>query len=50
MAEEAFGREWVDERVNKVSKSLTSVDVSSDEFASLRIEIAEALENKLNSR
>ena len=50
MAEEEFGREWVDERVNKVSKSLTSVDVSSDEFASLRIEIAEALENKLNSK
>ncbi len=50
MAEELFGREWVDERVNKVSKSLTTVDVSSDEFASLRIEIAEALEAKLNGK
>ncbi len=48
MAEEAFGREWVDERVNKVSKSLTSVDISSDAFASLRIEIAEALEAEIN--
>lgn len=50
MAEEAFGREWVDERVNKVSKSLTSVDISSDAFAALRIEIAEALEAKLNEK
>ncbi len=48
MAEELLTREWVDERVNKVSKSLTSVDVTSDEFAALRIEIAEAIEAELN--
>ena len=47
MAEEAFGREWVDERVNSVSKSLTSVDVTSDQFAALRIEIGNAIEAEL---
>ena len=50
LAEELFTREWVDERVNKVSKSLTSVDVTSDEFAAIRIEIAEAIEAKLNEK
>lgn len=50
MAEEHFGREWVDERANKVSKSLTSVDITSDAFAALRIEIAEAIEAKLNNQ
>ncbi len=48
MAEELFGREWVDERANKVSKTLISVDVSSDEFAALRIEIGNAVEKELN--
>ena len=48
MAEELLGPEWVEERANKVSKSLTSVDVTSDEFAALRIEIAEAIEAELN--
>ncbi len=48
MAEELFGREWVDERANKVSKSLISVDVSSDEFAALRVEIGNAIEKELN--
>ncbi len=48
MAEELFGREWVDERANKVSKSLISVDVSSDEFAALRLEIGNAVEKELN--
>lgn len=47
MAEEAFGREWVDERANSVSKSLTSVDVTSDAFAALRIEIGNAIEAEL---
>ncbi len=48
MAEELFGREWVDERANKVSKSLTTVDVTSDELAALRIEIGNAIEKELN--
>ena len=47
MAEELFGSEWVDERANKVSKSLTSVDVSSDKLAALRIEIGNAIEAEL---
>ena len=47
MAEELFGREWVDERANKVSKSLTTVDVTSDQFAALRIEIGNAIEAEL---
>lgn len=50
MAEEHLGSEWVDERANKVSKSLTTVDVTSDAFADLRIEIAEAIEAKLNNQ
>ena len=48
MAEELFGKDWVDERANSVSKSLTSVDVTSDQLAALRIEIAEAVEAELN--
>ncbi len=48
MAEELFGREWVDERADKVSKSLTTVDVTSDQFAALRIEIGNAIEKELN--
>ncbi len=47
LAEDLFGREWVDERVNKVSKSLTSVDVTSDEFAALRVEIGNAIETEM---
>jgi hypothetical protein len=50
MAEELLGREWVDERANKVSKSLTSVDVSSDKLAALRIEIGNALEAAMKNQ
>ena len=50
MAEELLGREWVDKRVNKVTKTLKSVDVSSDKFASLRKEIGEAVEAALNKK
>ncbi len=48
LAENMFGREWVDERANKVSKSLTTVDVTSDELAALRIEIGNAIEKEMN--
>jgi hypothetical protein len=47
MAEELFGREWVDKRVNKVTKTLKSVDVSSDKFAALRIKLGNAIEAKI---
>jgi hypothetical protein len=48
MAEELFGREWVDKRVNKVTKTLKSVDVSSDKFAAIRVEIGNAIEAAIN--
>ena len=50
MAEELLGSEWVKEKANCVSKSLTSVDVTSDEFASLRIEIGNAVEQALKNK
>ena len=50
MAEELLGHEWVDKRANSVSKSLTSVDVSSDQLAALRIEIGNAIESALNKK
>ena len=45
LAEELFGREWVDERVNKTTTSLTSVDVTSDELYDIRVEIGNAIED-----
>lgn len=50
MAEELLGHEWVKEKANSVSRTLTSVDVTSDEFASLRIEIGNAVEQALKNR
>ncbi len=49
MAEELLGKDWVDERASSVSKSLTTVDVTSDQFAALRIEIGNAIEAKLKN-
>ncbi len=48
LAERLLGKEWIDERVNKASSSLTSVDVTSDELYCIRIEIGDAVEKKLN--
>ncbi len=48
LAESLLGKEWIDERVNKASSSLTSVDVSSDELYGIRLEIGNAIEKKLN--
>ena len=48
IAEELLGREWVDNIVNQVSSSLTSVDVTHDEFAALRIALGNAVEAELN--
>lgn len=48
IAEELFGREWVDAKVNSVTTSLTSIEVTNDEFAALRIEIGNAIEAELN--
>ncbi len=50
MAEELLGEEWAMEKASKVSSSLTSVDVSSDEFAALRIEIGNAIEQALKNK
>ncbi len=47
-AEKVVGKEWAKEKAAKVSKSLTTVDVTSDEFAALRIEIGNAIEKMLN--
>jgi hypothetical protein len=47
MAEKLLGRKWVDKIVNKVTKSLTTVDVSSDKFAALRIKLGNAIEAKI---
>ncbi len=47
LAEELFGRDWVVERVNKATSSLTSVDVTSDEFVALRREIGTAVEAEM---
>ena len=48
MAERLFGRAWVDERINRATSSLTSVDVSSDGLANIRIEIGNEIEKALN--
>ncbi len=48
LAEGLFGRDWVDERVNKASSSLTSVDVTSDELYDLRVEIGNAVEAEIS--
>ena len=50
MAEELLGIEWVEQRADKVSKSLTSVDVTSDELANIRIEIGNAIEQTLKNK
>ena len=50
MAEELLGKNWVNQRANSVSSSLTSVNVTGDEFAELRIEIASAIEAALNNQ
>ena len=44
LAEKLLGRDWVMERVNRATSSLTSVDVTEDGFYDLRIEIGNAVE------
>ncbi len=44
LAEDVLGKDAVKDLAAKVSKSLTTVDVTSDEFAALRIEIGNAIE------
>ena len=43
MAEEKFGRAWVDERINKVTPSLTEISVDDEGFDAIRREIGNAL-------
>ncbi len=47
MAEKLLGREWVDAYVNAVTPTLTSIAVTSDEFADIRIKIGNAVEAAL---
>ncbi len=43
MAEETFGRDWVDEKIAKVTPSLTNYSKNSTNFETIRREIGEAL-------
>ncbi len=43
MAEEKFGRDWVDEKIAKVTPSLTNYSKSSENFEAVRHEIGDAL-------
>ncbi len=49
MAEKHLGKAWVTEKVNEVSRSLTTIDVTSDGFADVRVEIGNALEDALKN-
>ncbi len=48
IAEELLGREWVDSIVDQASSSITSVDVTHDEFYDLRVALGNAVEAELN--
>ncbi len=47
LAEQVLGESWAKEKAAKVSKSLQSLDVTSDEFAALRVEIGNAIEDAM---
>ncbi len=47
LAAKTLGNKWVNERVNSVSSSLTSIEVTDEKFAQIRIEIGNALEKAL---
>jgi hypothetical protein len=47
LAEALLGRDWVMERVNRATSSLTSVDVTEDGFYALRAEIGNAVEAEM---
>ncbi len=47
LAAKTLGNKWVNEKVNSVSSSLTSIEATDDVFAQIRIEIGSALEKAL---
>ncbi len=47
LAAKTLGNKWVNERVNSISSSLTSIEATDDMFAQIRIEIGSALEKAL---
>ncbi len=50
LAEKVLGEGWAKEKAAIVSKSLISVDVTSEEFSALRIEIGNAIEAAINNK
>ena len=48
MAEELFGREWVEEQVSKVTESVTRHTKDSELFNATRKAIGDAIEAELN--
>ncbi len=48
MAEELFGREWLDEKLNAVSPTNFSISVDNDGFAAIRTEIGNAISNAIS--
>ncbi len=47
LAAKTLGNKWVNERVNSISSSITSIEATDDIFAQIRIEIGSALEKAL---
>lgn len=48
MAEELFGREWVDEMIDKVTPSLTQYSTDTDNFLAVRNAVGDAVAEKLS--
>ena len=47
LAAKTLGNRWINERVNSISSSLTSIDADEEAFNKIRIEIGNALEKAL---
>lgn len=47
MAAKTLGNKWVNEKVNSITSSLTSIEATEDAFVQIRIEIGSALEKAL---
>lgn len=47
MAAKTLGNKWVNEKVNSITSSLTSIEATEDAFVQIRIEIGNALEKAL---
>jgi hypothetical protein len=49
IAEELFGREWVDEQVLKISTSITEHEKDNDKFNAVRKYIGDAINDAVNA-